>query len=160
MRRRRRGAVALISVLAAAAAVPAGIRILSPESWGCVLGAVSFTSVDVPPDDATPEDVVRTYLQALDARDAGTAAELYPPPNGQGSWACNVRTIDDVGITADGSGDAAQAGNGMVRLTAAFTVHRFDESAAGEDNGPVWRSYELRRQGEGGPWRIVTAGQG
>ncbi|GGM55901.1 hypothetical protein GCM10011608_45930 [Micromonospora sonchi] len=157
--RRRIGAFALFLVLAATA-VLAGIRVSFPEKWGCVVGLVSFASVDVPPDDATPEDVVRTYLRALDAHDGDTAAELYPPPNGPGSVACNVRAIDGVSVTSGVPSAEAQAGNGTVRVDAQFTIHVFDEAAAGQPDGRTGSNYYLHRQGLHGPWRIVSSGQG
>lgn len=151
LRRRRIGAFTLILVLAAAAAL-AGIRVLLPEKWGCVVGAVSFTSVHVPPDDASPEDVVRTYLRALDVHDRDTAAELYPPSsNGERSFACNVRSIDGVSVTAGIPNAEAQDGNGTVRVDAQFTIHVFDEAVAGQLDGRTGENYYLRRQGLLGP---------
>ncbi|GAA0905000.1 hypothetical protein [Virgisporangium aurantiacum] len=151
---------ALVLILVLAASVVAGIRVAFPAKWGCVVGAVSFTSVDVPPDNATPEDVVRTYLRALDAHDADTAAELYPPPNGVPSFACNVRGVDGVNLTSGVPGAEAHADDGTVRVGAQFTIEVFDEAAAGRANGRVGESYYLRRQGVDGPWRIVSSGQG
>lgn len=157
--RRRIGAFTLSLVLAAAA-VLAVIRVAFPEKWGCVVGAVSFASVDLPPDDATPEDVVRTYLRALDAHDGDITAELHSPPNGPRSVACNVRAIDGVSVTSAVPSAQAQAGEGTVRVDAQFTIHVFDEAAAGQPNGRTGRNYYLHRQGPRGPWRIVSSGQG
>jgi hypothetical protein len=157
-RLRRVRALVLIPVLAAA--VLAGVRVAVPGKWGCVVGAVSFASVDVPPDDATPEAVVRTYLRALDAHDADTAAELYPPPNGLPSFACNVRGIDGVSVASGVPTADAPAGGGTVRVRAQFTIEVYDEAAAGRSNGPTGETYYLNRRNADGPWRIVSSGQG
>jgi hypothetical protein len=71
-----------------------------------------------------------------------------------------MRAIDGVRVTSGILSTEAQAGNGTVRVDVQFTIHVFDEAAAGEPNGPSGRNYYLRRQGLDGPWRIVSSGQG
>lgn len=71
-----------------------------------------------------------------------------------------MRAIEGVRLTPEVPGDEAEAGNGTVRVGAEFSLRSFDEAEAGQDDGPTWKSYYLRRQDAGSPWRIVMAGQG
>jgi hypothetical protein len=140
-------------VLAFPVVVVAGGKVLFPEQWGCVLGAVSVKHVDVPPDDAPPDVVVRAYLEALDTHDGATVKELYP---GHGSG-CTVRSLDDIHVTPIVLGTHSETGT--VRVVAQYRQQAFDEARAGETNGPMSRDFYLRKDGSG-PWRIVDSGQG
>jgi hypothetical protein len=140
-------------VLALPLVVVAGVRVLYPEQWGCVLGMVSFEHVDVPPDDARPDVVVRAYLEALVVHDGATVRELYP---GHGSG-CNVRSIDDIHVTPIRLGVNSETGT--VRVVGQYRQQAFDEARAGEGDGRVGRDFYLRKEGAG-PWRIVDSGQG
>ena len=71
---------------------------------GFVIGWIVYPSlhveqtrdVAVPPDGASPEEVVRAYLDALDAHDCDTAERLMTPNSSAESWCEDLAGLADV----------------------------------------------------------------
>lgn len=125
---------------------------------GLVLGvaACSTASIPMPPDEATPEQVVRAYADAVRAGDCRTADALVLRG---GSW------CGDIEMTALTVTDQAQekreteAGNGPLiqRVWVEVTIEGGDGSLP--DGRNLW-SYLLDRTGPSGAWRIYDQGMG
>lgn len=119
--------------------------------------ACSTPRVPMPSDDATPEQVVQAYADAVHARDCKTADALVS--NQRQSW-CGSIDITALKVTTRtqehkeiGSGQGPMIERVWVRLT----------SQGGDislpDGDHVW-SYLLDRTGPRGAWRIYDQGLG
>ncbi len=106
--------------------------------------------VAVPPADATAEDVVRAYLEAIDAHDCGTAQELSAPSYTSTEVVCH----DAASLTIT---RLETVGRGAVNADFDVDWRLFAEDASIPEDGWGW-TYYLDR-GEDG-WRIEDAGAG
>jgi hypothetical protein len=105
--------------------------------------------VAVPTADASPETVVRAYLDAVNARDFDTANEIDARPDsdlGRFSRPVQITELSDVTTRDDTRG----------RVAVVFTAEFDGTDASMEDGRHSW-GYVLDRGPEGG-WRIVDAG--
>ncbi|MEL7977325.1 hypothetical protein AAG589_15795 [Isoptericola sp. F-RaC21] len=107
--------------------------------------------VVAPPADATAEEVVRAYLEAIDAHDCGTARELSGA-----SFAGTTETMchDAASLTVT---DLATVGTGAVSTSFDVDWRLFAEDASIPEGGFGW-TYFLTRGDDG--WRIEDAGNG
>lgn len=107
--------------------------------------------IAVPPADATAEEVVRAYLEAVDAHDCGTALELTAP-----SFAATTESMcrDAASLTITG---LVTVGTGAVHASFDVDWRLFAEDVSIPEGGFGW-AYSLDR-GEDG-WRIEDAGNG
>lgn len=107
--------------------------------------------VAAPPADATAEDVVRAYLEAIDAHDCGTAQELSAP-----SYTSTTEVVchDAASLTIIG---LEAVGAGAVNADFDVDWRLFAEDRSIPEDGWGW-TYYLDRGEEG--WRIVEAGAG
>jgi hypothetical protein len=121
--------------------------------------------VPMPAANASPEDVVRTYLEAVGAHDCGTAESLMTRGTRTLSWCHDVATLSNVKVRAHLAEQPRVFGQPpnrqVVVVPVVFTLewrlfHR--KSFIGGGATP-WR-YSLVRSSSGGPWRIFNQGAG
>ncbi|WP_432535757.1 hypothetical protein [Kineococcus arenarius] len=118
----------------------------------------------------SPEDVVRTYLGALQEGDQAAATSLTTRPySGRDLWAADPPTIEDVEVseattepTAGAEGAAGAVGEShaqehaqAVFVPVTFELHGADTSVP---DGPTAWGYLLVRDGDAEAWRIADAG--
>lgn len=118
-----------------------------------LLAGAGCARVATPAPAASPEDVVRAYVAAVNAKDCSTAKELAPGSAGQ--WCGHVR-LDDLQVT--GTSDEAHEGDPsrqVKHVSVQFTLHGGDGSMGEGRNG--W-GYLLDRTGPDGAWRIDDQG--
>lgn len=122
--------------------------------------------VAVPGDDATAEEVVAAYLDALDAGDCDTAVALREVGTSQDStWCADVASLSSSEIDPPRSEDPAWSGRPAtdevvsvpVRFDLTMRRWRGDGSLA---DGPMAWGYQLTRPEGDGPWRIFGEGKG
>ncbi len=152
----RRGRLILI------AAVGVLVLALVAVTAHLLLPSRQTEDVAVPAADATPEQVVTAYLEALSAHDCDTAEALI----GQGTtdvattWCEDVDRLSGIEVDdhvmkpADGSG-AKQVANVAVRFD--LDWRRFHNDGSMDEGDTVW-GYRLVRDTAGSPWRIVDQG--
>lgn len=117
--------------------------------------------VAVPPDEATPREVVEAYTDALDAHDCGTAADLMT--DDAGSWCEDVAGLGDVWVGRPVRERPIYSGRSsdveVVRVPVRFDLdwrplHDDGSMAEGETE---W-GYLLVRGSPAEPWRIFDQG--
>lgn len=132
-------------------------------AWPCVVmiafaaAGCSGASVPMPPDNATPEEVVRAYVDAVHVGDCQTAAALMT--GNARSWCDNI-DITALTITERTQEQkATESGDGPMieRVWVTITTHGSDVSLPDGDHS--W-SYLLDRTGSAGAWRIYDQGLG
>ncbi|TNC36498.1 hypothetical protein [Mumia zhuanghuii] len=117
---------------------------------GVIIGAtwaLPRKDVAIPDDDATPVEVVRAYVEALNARDFATSNQLWSPPqsNGLFSRPGGYENVEITGVYVDD--DLA----GWERTINVALRH------GPEDGAELWGFWLSRRDGDGA-WRIVAQG--
>lgn len=111
--------------------------------------------VALPPDDATPEEVVAVYLDALDAHDCDTANALWAQPDGARAWCPALKGIEDVDIDAAESERQGKRTRMHVFVEWDLTWRPF--ASVSGDAEDFWGFY-LARESDADPWRIVDQG--
>lgn len=108
----------------------------------------------MPPDNAPPDVVLETYLEALETGDCATAHSLttdtFTVGNGE---LCGALRVTRSEIAA---GNPAQPRDGEVVFATTITVVGGDQSMPDGDH--IW-FYDLQRQANG-TWRITGGGSG
>ena len=124
---------------------------------GLTLVGCSRPGVPMPADDASPEQVVRAYADAVHARDCDTADALVTDP-GQ-SWCGDVDIAELTVTSTTREARATETGDGstVTRVRVDITTRGGDESLP---DGEFQWSYLLDRSGPGGAWRIDDQGMG
>jgi len=136
---------------------------------GVLLAACTTTKVPMPPDDASPDDVVRAYVATLAARDCETAKALFAPNRvGDGTISensCGHLVISNLEVTRSvahppATGISADMATGWEQ---AWDVDaRFDVTGGGislrDGNYPM--TFLLVRSTDTDPWRLVGFGMG
>ena len=110
----------------------------------------------MPPQDAAPEPVVQTYLDALDAHDCATANALFP--TGNHDECRNVNTIRNVKLhvpTKAPSPEALRTSVGADSQLRWRWIHT-DPTLTGS---VIW-GYFLTRKAPDSPWVITGEGVG
>jgi hypothetical protein len=147
------------------ASLAVALTVLAAVVWAVVTPLPQLRAVPVPPVSASPEQVVQTFVTALDEHDHATAGALCA------RWAC---TLDDyvwvriahlgpvglgnqacVPVSSDGSCVPRKGGGADVSVQLSGLTRSGD--LPGE--GGVW-GYELAPIGPQGAWRIVGQGAG
>ncbi|WP_432512272.1 hypothetical protein [Kineococcus sp. SYSU DK001] len=111
--------------------------------------------------DTTPEDVVRSYLGALQEDDESAAVSLTTAPYSErDSWAGDPPSIEDVevldAVAESPEGTAAEGRyEQAVYVPVRFTLHGADESMP---DGPTAWGYQLVRNTDAEAWKIADAG--
>ncbi|WP_432489429.1 DUF4829 domain-containing protein [Kineococcus sp. SYSU DK018] len=115
----------------------------------------------------SPEDVVRTYLGALQEGDQAAAASLTTQPySRRDAWAADPPTIEDVEVSealtqpAAGAEGAAGESHAQEHAQAVFVPVTFELRGADTSmpDGPTAWGYVLVRDGDTETWRIADAG--
>ena len=136
------------------------------------LGTVALTACGGPPGapqpssavsvsaSTSPEDVVRSYLGALQQGEESTATSLTTDPYaGRDDWAADPPRIEDVQVSPavpePTTGTAAEGHAQAVHVPVTFVVHGADETVP--DGRTSW-VYVLVRDGDAEAWRIADAG--
>ncbi len=132
--------------------------------------------VDMPADDASPEQVVAAYMEALDAGDCETAKALVIPSSHESTqrWCSQVASMSDATVAAadpepaelsssanlQSSGESAASREMVdVRVTFDFRRRPFAWDISLPD-GPTSWGYGLQRESPAEPWRIFAEGNG
>jgi len=132
--------------------------------------------IDMPADDASPEQVVAAYMEALDAGDCETAKALVIPSSHESTqwWCSQVASMSDATVAAavpepaelsssanlQSSGESAASREVVdVRVTFDFRRRPFAGDISLPD-GPTHWGYFLQRGSPEEPWRIFSEGNG
>ena len=122
-------------------------------------GGTGSPEVDSVSAETSPEDVVRSYLGALQDDDESAAAALTTAPYSERDpWADDPPTIEDVevsGAMSDPSGRAATGYVHSVYVPVTFTLHGADETMS---DGPTAWGYRVVRNTDAEVWKIADAG--
>ena len=121
------------------------------------IAACSTARVPIPPDDATPEQVVQAYADAVHARDCKTAEALVN--NQRQSWcgSIDITALKVIELTQERKATDSGKGPMIERVWVSLTSQGGDISLPDGDH--VW-SYLLDRTGPNGAWRIYEQGTG
>jgi len=133
-----------------AMAAVAGALVLTVDSC-------SRASVPAPPDDATPEQVVRAYADAVHAGDCATAEALVADRSQSWCGDTDITALTVTGKTQESK--TTESGDGPViqRVWVNLTPRGGDASL--QDGELMW-SYLLDRTGPNAAWRIYDQGMG
>jgi hypothetical protein len=150
-----------VAAAVAVAALTSGLHFIGGSN--AVLLPATSTPAYTPSAGTSPEDVVRTYLQALQRHDESTARALETSRFASRSdWAEDPPQIDDItvgtSLRQDPTGTAAEGHAQAVFVPVTFTVH-----GTGDETMPDGRTswgYLLMRDGDQDPWLIQDNGDG
>ncbi len=156
----RRPFVALAAAIVLAAALAAGY----------VLGIrvnLQTRSDPVPSAAASPEEVVRSYVEAYDDRDFATMSAIYPSGQTAFSRFRAMGTMRNLQITAsrvatenDLNGTFPEAGHSYYRVEVTLDYTGLTGSDLAYDDGPNGWTYWLERSTSSDPWTITDHGTG
>lgn len=149
---RRRLALVLFAVLTA-------LLIGGAAAWALVPPRQT-ADIAMPADDASPEEVVTAYLEAVAAHDCETAVDLYHRelrcPALRSLRILEVRDPFVEEPEWSGRTDAEEVVSVPTRIDLEWRP--FADMTT--QDGPQPWSYLLARPSDGGPWRIVDSGNG
>ncbi len=123
--------------------------------------------VAVPPRDASPEQVVSAYLDALNGHDCDTAEALMTTTAADHarSWCHDVASLEGVDVQGhvterpEWSGHVAP--DEVVRVAVTFDLSwRLLRNDGSMNEGPTTWGYLLARDSASSPWRIFDQGVG
>ena len=133
-------------------------------AMAAVAGALVLTvascaraNVPVPPDDATPEQVVRTYADAVHAGDCATARALVADRSQSWCGGTDITALKVTGTTQERK--STESGDGPVIQRVWVDLIPRGGDASLPDGELMW-SYLLDRTGPNGAWRIYDQGMG
>lgn len=149
------GVAALVILLTAGVAV----FLLGP-AW-------QSEDIATPPDDATPEQVVAAYLDALDANDCDTATAVsMTNARVQGAaWCEDVAGLKGVTVGNHTQEEPEHSGHALndqvVRVPVTFDLNwrAFHGDVSMPEGSTRW-AYLLVRNSPDAPWRIFDQGNG
>jgi hypothetical protein len=135
--------------------------LLAAVTWLALqlLPPMRTANIDVPPDSATPEQVVRAYVTALNAHDCGTARDLTVPEEWSYSdgWCDDVASLENFDIV----GSVSPTPDRVESVGVTFDLDwRFLHGDGSMPEGRTAWGYELQRTSADAPWRIVGQGMG
>ena len=119
--------------------------------------ACSRTTVSRPPDDASPEQVVRAYADAVHAGDCGTAGALVADRSQSWCGDVDITALTVTGTTQERK--ATESGDGPMIQRVWVDLTTVGADASLPDGERQW-SYLLDRTGPNGAWRIYDQGMG
>lgn len=156
--RPRRLVALLVGVLVLVVAGAAAYFLLPPRQT---------ESVSVPASDATPEEVVGSYLEALNAHDCVAAQSLATEEakDSARSWCENVASLTDVDVSDHFMERPAWSGRSpgeeVANVPVTFSVNwRLFHNDGSMDEGRTTWGYRLARGSPDSPWRIFGQGVG
>ena len=112
--------------------------------------------VAMPPGSASPQQVVATYVEALDAHDCDTAEELWLNDKADPEMWCSQISRARIVGAADASRESAGRIDVSLTLNVRWRPFQNDGTIAGD---PFSWTYILT-QDRRGAWRIIDNGQG
>jgi hypothetical protein len=123
--------------------------------------------VAVPAPTATPEKVVKTYLDALNAHDCDTAVSLMTESakDSAKSWCEDVASLTDIDVSdhftesPKDSGHSAPSEVANVPVTFHLNWRPFHDDGSMGEGATAW-GYLLVRDSTDAPWRIFDQGTG
>jgi hypothetical protein len=123
--------------------------------------------VAVPAQDATPEQVVATYLDALNAHDCDTAEAVWTGEerDSTASWCDDVASLTNIDIGDPGKERPRRSGQSTseeavgVGVTFDLDWRLFHDDGSMPEGDTVW-GYLLVRDSPDAPWRIFSEGVG
>ncbi|HQZ37384.1 MAG TPA: hypothetical protein PK020_23365 [Ilumatobacteraceae bacterium] len=115
------------------------------------------TNVPVPPDDASPDQVVRAYADAVHAGDCDTAQALVVDRSQSWCGDTDITAMQVTGTTQERKSTESGDGPMIQRVWVNLTPRGGDASLP--DGEMMW-SYLLDRTGPNGAWRIYDQGMG
>ena len=123
--------------------------------------------VSVPGSDATPEQVVTAYLEALDSHDCDTAEAVMTEGAKESakSWCEDVTNLTDVDVQDHFMERPKDSGHSwpaeVANVPVAFKLNwRHFHNDGSMDEGPTTWGYLLVRNSAESPWRIFDQGTG
>lgn len=116
--------------------------------------------VPLPSDSATPEEVVATYLRAVDAHDCATAQALTTSDARDiaTGWCREVADLADIEV-GDALPDSRRRGTTDVEVSFDLDWRLFHDDGSLPEGPTTW-GYILVRRTPDGPWRITDQGTG
>jgi hypothetical protein len=148
----------LVAVLLVVVAATATYLLLPPRQTH---------DVGVPPSDASPEQVVTAYLDALNAHDCDTAQALMTADaeDSAKSWCEDVASLTNVDVhdhfteRPEDSGHTAPDEVANVPVGFDLNWRLFHSDGSMEEGATAW-GYLLVRSTPDSPWRIFDEGTG
>lgn len=147
-----------------------GATLVGAVVWFAYAGLFAHAQdrdVAVPSDDASAEQVVTAFVDALDAHDCDTAARLVTPgaKASAESWCNGVAEMDDVRTRAALRENPRWSGlappQQVVRVPVRFDLDwRWMRSDRSMPEGRTDWGYLLVRDSDAAPWRIFDQGMG
>lgn len=138
------------------------VVVLLALAWTVVFGQTR--EVPMPAEDASPHEVVVAFLDALDARDCGTARAIVVDGSSRAdTWCSEVGSVEDVSFSGAGDSQIVGPYPQHARVAVDFTVHWQPFNGGhfiGSETHLVGWSYYLVRSAEREPWRIESEGKG
>lgn len=157
-RRIRVLALVLGLALVLAAVLMTGVALLGPPRQS--------DEVAMPARDASPEDVVTTFLDALNAHDCATAQRLTVEGAADAAheWCQDVADLSDIDVSDHRAEDPKHTGHAapdeVVSVPVTFDLNwRLLHRDPSMEEGPTTWGYLLIRR-PGSPWRIFDQGLG
>jgi hypothetical protein len=119
------------------------------------------TDIAVPPLDATPEQVVTAYVDALNAHDCETAESLMAngAEDDAAVWCKNLGSLTDLDITDVTEAPKASRHSSGVSVTFNVKWRLFHNDGSMDEGATAW-DYYLVRGSASSPWRISNQGAG
>ena len=132
---------------------------MAPVAGALVLTVASCARADVVtlPDDATPEQVVRAYADAVHAGDCDTAQALVSDRSQSWCGTTDITALTVTGTTRERRSTESGDGPVVQRVWVSLTSRGGDASLP---DGELMWSYLLDRTGPKGAWRIYDQGMG
>jgi hypothetical protein len=120
--------------------------------------------VSMPSADATPEEVVGVYLDALDAHDCDTAADVVVADRAEGMVSCDsVEALSEISVRErfDHYTRPSSPGTEVTYVSVRFDLdwRRFHGDGSMPEGTTVW-GYVLERSSSANPWRLIRGGVG
>jgi hypothetical protein len=122
-----------------------------------VIASCARADVPAPPDDATPEQVVQAYADAVHAGDCDTAQALVADRSQSWCGDTDITALKVTGTTQERKSTESGDGPVIQRVWVNLTPRGGDASLP---DGELMWSYLLDRTGPNGAWRIYDQGMG
>jgi hypothetical protein len=147
--------------------VAAAVLVLVAVAAYFLLPPRQTDQVAVPANDATPEQVVTAYLDALNVHDCGTAAAVMTREARQSAetWCHQVASLSNVDVhdhvtePPEDSGHSAPEEVADVLVTFDLRWRLFHDDGSMPQGATSW-GYLLVRDSRTSPWRIFDQGVG
>lgn len=133
------------------------LAIAATWALGVSLSACSTDRLPMPPDDATPEQIVQAYAKAVHTGDCGAAMALVE--DRQESWCGNTDILALKVTDRTQERRQTEAGDGPMIERVWVRMSGRNGDASLPEGDYMW-SYLLDRTGPNAAWRIYDQGMG